>query len=323
MAANFSVDVYGVVVAAEPSYSGSVSFGTTGVPNVIEEPLATIAYADTGERRMTNAEKVKRLTPTARTGELPLSVELVGTGSAYTAVTDVPHHVLLQAAGFSGSFEGSSVIYKRNAADAAYSLAAKIWDRHTSRILAGGLSNFEFGFENPGEPLKAMFNIVGVATVPVTLSAGTWASEVAALSYEYFEPPRATNISFTLNSVTSLVVRSFQFTLDRDLGTNRLDANTAQGTHGFAVGRVNPTCNVTIEATDDIDPFSLRDLGTEFEVTLVVGTDAGNIITASIPQAVIIDITEGADGPVATWDLQLDVHNSLPGLRDDLTLTFS
>lgn len=326
MAQEANVIIYGLLVQQESVFSGSVVFdlGADGDGiNVTELPEFAINYQHAGERPSPQGTegKIKRQAPTGRTVEGTIKSEMAGSELPYSATTASnlpPLNALIEASGFSGSIEGTSVIYKRNPVDEAFSLAARLFSRDTVRDVAGGYCSFNWGFEEPGAPVIAEFTLMGIVSRPsASLTFPT-------IVYPDQDPPRAIDVALTLNGSSSLVVRSANMVDGRDLATPRIDANSAQGSIGFAVGRFDYQLTVVVEATTAVfDAYQLRDDATEIAASITFGDVAGNILAWSWPQCVITEVNEQDDGPVAMLELVIDIHNSNPALRDDLTITFS
>lgn len=321
-----NVIIYGLLVQQEATFSASVSFDTgsdgDGI-NVVELPEFTINYQHAGERPSPQGTegKIKRAAPTGRTVEGTIRSELAGSESPYgadTASNLPPLNALIEASGFSGSINGSSVIYVRNPIDQAFSVAARLYARDTVRDVAGGYCSFNWGFEEPGAPIIAEFNLMGIVSQPVS------SLTFPTIIYPDQDPPRAVDVALTLNGSSSLVVRSANMVDGRDIATARIDANSSQGSRGFAVGKFDYQLTVVVEASTSVfDAYQLRDDATEFAASITFGSVAGNIIAWSWPQCTIIEVNEQDDGPTAMLELVIDMHNSNPGLRDDITITFS
>lgn len=321
-----NVIIYGLLVQQEATFSASVSFDTgsdgDGI-NVVELPEFTINYQHAGERPSPQGTegKIKRAAPTGRTVEGTIRSELAGSEAVYgadTASNLPPLNALIEASGLSGSINGSSVVYVRNPIDQAFSVAARLYARDTVRDVAGGYCSFNWGFEEPGAPIIAEFNLMGIVSQPVS------SLTFPTIIYPDQDPPRAVDVALTLNGSSSLVVRSANMVDGRDIATARIDANSSQGSRGFAVGKFDYQLTVVVEASTSVfDAYQLRDDATEFAASITFGSVAGNIIAWSWPQCTIIEVNEQDDGPTAMLELVIDMHNSNPGLRDDITITFS
>ena len=326
MAQEANVIIYGLLVQQESAFSGSVIFdsGSDGDGiNVTELPEFTVNYQHAGERPSPQGTegKIKRAAPTGRTVEGTIRSELAGSELPYSASTASnlpPLNALIEASGLSGSIEGTSVIYKRNPLDQAFSLAARLFARDTVRDVAGGYCSFNWGFEEPGAPIIAEFTLAGIVSRPSS------SLTFPTIIYPDQDPPRAVDVSLTINGSSSLVVRSANMVDGRDLATPRSDANSSQGSIGFAVGRFDYQLTVVVESTISVfDAYQLRDDASEFAASITFGNVAGNIVAWSWPQCTLIEVNEQDDGPTAMVELILDIHNSNPALRDDMVIAFS
>jgi len=326
MAQEANVTIHGLLVQQETAFSGSVVFdsGSDGDGiNVVELPEFTINYQHAGERPSPQGTegKIKRAAPTGRTVEGTIRSELAGSELPYSAATASnlpPLNALIEASGLSGSINGTSVVYVRNPIDQAFSVAARLFARDTVRDVAGGYCSFNWGYEEPGAAIIAEFNLMGIVSRPV--SSPTFPTIV----YPDQDPPRAVDVALTLNGTSSLIVRSVNMVDGRDVATPRVDSNSSQGSRGFAVGKFDYQLTVVVEASaSGFDVYQLRDDASEFAASITFGSVAGNIMAVSWPQCTIMEVNEQDDGPVAMWELVIDIHNSNPGLRDDIQYTFS
>jgi len=316
-----NVVIYDLMVEAEPSYSGAVAFdpAADGL-NVTALPEFAVNYQHAGDRPAPQGTegKIKRVAPTGRTVEGTIMSEVAGAEATYSLSVTPRHHDLIQASGFSGSFESNSWVYKRNAIDQAYSVAAQLFARDTVRTVAGGLCDLAFTIEEAGATGMAEFTLAGIVSLPE--ASGT----IPSITHPDENPPIATDIQFTIDGVTDLCLRSVNFQLQRDVSTPRTNANSSQGLCGIAAGRMDPILTVVVEANPaTFDAYAYRDAATEFAASFTVGDTAYNTYAFSFPTCTIMAVNEQDDGPVAMWELVIDIHNSNPGNRDDIQWTFS
>lgn len=323
-----NVVVRALLVTKEPSYSGSVTFnsGSDGdAINVRALPELVVGYTHDGARPTPAGTegKQRRSAPSGRNITGPIETEMGGSELPYGAATASnlpPLNALILASGFSGSIEGSSVIYKRNSIDQAFSAAMLLESRDTLRKAVGCYFDMTWGFEEAGAVGIAVFTAAGLTSRP-TASDGTLLNDVV---YPDLNPPRAVDVNLTINSNTTLKVRSANFALQRDVSTARADANAADGFAGFAVGQMDATFTVVVEADpDNFDAYKLAEDATEMAGSITIGDTAGNIYAFSFPTMTLMPVEEQDDGPIAMWQLVFDIHNSNPGNRDDVILTFS
>jgi len=315
-----NVIIYDLMIEQEPSYSGSVTFvpAEDGI-SVAALPEFNVNYQKSGERPAPQGTegKIKRTAPTGRTIEGIILAEVGGAEATYSISVTPSLHDLIQASGFSGSFEGASWIYKRNSVDEAFSFAAQLYARDTVRTVAGGLADLSYTIE-AGDTGRAEFNCVGLVGIP---SAST---TIPTITHSDQNPPIGTNIQLTVNGYSDFCLRSANFNLQRDVSTARMNANSTNGMCGFAPGRLDPTMTIVVEANPaDFDAYALRDAATEFEVSFTVGDVAYNTYSFAFAQCTMLEVNEQDDGPVAMLELIIDIHNSTPALRDDVVWTFA
>ena len=322
MSQDRSTQVYGLLIQSESVYGGGAALdpATDMIPIIGDTvPEFNITYAHEGDARMISGRKVKRFKPTGLVIEGTFQTEVGGLDGAtsYSLTVRPPLHIPVQTAGYSGSFQGSDWIYKRNPVDTWSSCAARLYGNGTQREMSGSYCDVVWSFEEAGAPLIAEFTIRGMGSVP---TAATFPTTVA---YTMYDTPIATDVTWTIDSVTTLVVRSMELVSGRDISQNRLDANATTGIAGIAPSDIpDSTWKITVEASDDFDAFTYRDLATEFAASMIFGSTAGQNCGFTAATCVIIEVNEASDGNVSTWELLVDIHNSDPGQRDDLTLTF-
>ena len=324
MASEKNILVLGLLADNESSYSGSISLSTTtdGI-HVAELPEFTIDYAYDGARPSPQgtAGVQRRVGPSGRTTTGTVSIEGKGKGSSYSSVNDTVNslHPFIQASGLSGSFSGSSWVYQPTDPNSTqYSLAMDVYTRGEKREIRGAYCNMSIATDNPAPPLFK-FETQGIIGLPTTSAAPTISYPSASVL-----PPKAVDVQFTVGGVSSLIIKSFEFNMNRDVAP-RMNINSNSGHAGFSPNRRNPTLNVVVEATAlaTYDPYTAFANGTSAAVSLTVGSTTGNKYTINAPQCVISALTDEADGPSATWNITFEAYATTPAANDDITITFS
>jgi hypothetical protein len=136
-------------------------------------------------------------------------------------------------------------------------------------------------------------------------------------------PAQFSGAALTINGVSSLIVRSWEFDYGRSR-SQRMDGVTS--THaGFAPGDRDSTFTVTLEATplSTFNPYSLQAAGTEMAV--VFGTDQTTQYERwqfTLAQAQLTDVTESEDDKAMLWELTFKPNVSAPGQQDDVSLVW-
>jgi hypothetical protein len=325
MSATKSINGFVVYAKTETSYGVTGSYsGTSDAVHCTELPEFTLGYAYDGARNVAAGTlgNLKRIAPSGRTATGKLMIEAKGSGSAYaSSANTVPNvHALLLAAGLSGSYSGSAWTFTPTPVSGTpSSVGLRVYARGEQYDLSHGYTDFTVGSDSAA-PAVFEFTFNGLASLPSDTSLP------AASAYIYNEtaPPLNTNIGFTVDAVTSLKVRGWQFALGRTVSP-RLDVNASAGHAGFQPERRNPTLTVTVEAValSTFNPYTDRANATSRAITYTVGATAGNRIGFSFPYAQLVDVKDTGDNGVATWELTYQLNPSTPGTDTDISISFS
>lgn len=321
MAAEKNVLVYGLLAAVESTYSGSttLSTGSHGI-QVAEYPTLTISHLYDGARPSPDGVlgSQRRNGASGRYAEGSIVIEGKGTGTAYSASVTPAIHPFLLASGYSGSVSGGAWTYRHPAASTTpTSLALRAYSRGEVRTIRGAYANMSVNADGAATPLFT-FDVQGLVDLPSTHTFPT-----ITYSDTSVVPPKAEGVTFSLNGVSSLKVRSFSFAENREI-VQRPALTDSNGIAGFAPARRNPQLTVTIEACDlaTLNPYNLFNAGTQMSCSLQVGSVAYNRYSISCDQAQLSSYEDGEDGGVATWTLVLDLPSTGPSANDDVVWTW-
>jgi hypothetical protein len=306
-----------VVVAVtgklETTYNGGTSASLHGPDSILvaEQIEVSPEYAFDGVRSMppgtfgTN----RRVGPSGRTVSFTLPIESKGAGTAYTASVDTVPSIqnLLLASRMSGSMNANSWSFRPNPESVVpSSMGLNVYHRGLIRPISGAYANFQYTFDSAAPP-RYQFEVQGTTALPSDVALPAVVYEAGALL-----PAKAENIRLLLNfgtAVSSSIVRSITFNLGQEISP-RLDLNVSAGHGGFALGRRNPKLNIVLEAEafSLINPETLWSVGTNGTVSYIVGDSPGNTTKVVFEQAQIVGSAPGDDGPVATWELEIDAY---------------
>jgi hypothetical protein len=325
-AAGKLIKIFGVRAKIETTY------GTNSVPAAIdaiqlaENPQLAVAFANDGARAMPPGTmgSQNRVVPSGRTGETTLKFEPVGYGTAYSA-TNLPRgHALLRASGLDAAVVvtggAETVTYTPTPGPTGFaSVSADLFARGQQYAMAAILGDLTIGAVGPVVPMaevaiKGLVSAITDAAVP-SLTYTPWLA---------LAPPKAVNIAFTINGVSTLIVKSWQLKMNRALGA-RLDQNSG-GHAGWASGVRAPTLEIEIEnpAIATFDPNALRLSAATMAATLTIGTTQYNKYTlATSNQAQIVEVSDGAEDPTATVKFKLQLNPSALGANDEFSLLFN
>ena len=136
-------------------------------------------------------------------------------------------------------------------------------------------------------------------------------------------PPSNDNVTLTINSVADLVVRSYEFDDAASIDNPRRDINISGGHAGFVRGRRTPvfTCTIENPDTSQFNVWGLADAGTEFAVSLVVGSSNFNQFTLTLAQCTMIASLNDED-PGSLVDLEIFPHATTPIANNEVSLVF-
>lgn len=309
------------------------TYGTTTTPAAIDAvQLAeflqlAISFANDGARALPPGTmgNQNRVAPSGRIAEGTAKFEPRGFGTAYS-VSNLPlAHVFFRACGLDATIVTTggleTVTYAPTAGPTGFaSFCADLFERGQQYTLLGGLGDLSLGAVGPVVPSLEVA-LKGLLTAAIADAA------VPSLTYTPWSalaPPKSVNVSLSLNSVTSLVLKSWMLKMNRTLG-QRLDQNSG-GHAGWAVGQRAPTLELEFEtpAIATLDPHALRLAGTTMAASFTIGTAQYNKYTiATSTQAQIINVTEGAEDPTSTTKVTLQLNPSAIGLNDEFSILYN
>ena len=136
-------------------------------------------------------------------------------------------------------------------------------------------------------------------------------------------PPKNEGVSFVLGAYTGAKIRNYSYEHGLTI-TPRINLNETSGHAGFAIGRRNPQLTISIEADTltAFDAYAAWRNGTQYDISLTVGTVANNRFRIRFPQAQIVGVERAGEDPVALWNLTLAPAVSNPDNSDDVELYF-
>lgn len=313
------VSVYGLLGDVEATYGdgGTLVAGTHGI-RIADEAVAALAYLYEGERNTGSQAggTLPRVAPAGRSATLSVPIEVRGSSTTYTA-SDAPLDldVLLRIAGHDATF----------ATEWTYTPISTGVESGVFEAYARGekfvitAANATFGISVPAIGFAtANFEVQGICAAAVADAA------LPAITYDAIVPPVANNITLDIHGWTAAVVRSIEFTTNREIGA-RADINSS-GHAGYALGSRSAQTVVTIEAPalTALDAYALRDAATVLTAfSWQVGDTANNrLLLDGGSYSQIVGVEEGSDGPVATWAITVAHNMSGPNADDEYSLVF-
>lgn len=247
-----------------------------------------------------------------RWAEVNMKVEIKGSGSAGTA----PRlGALLRACGFSETVvSNTSVTYNPDSSDLD-SVTLYIYKDGRLHIVKGCRGSVKVTCP-AGQLGMLEFNFMGIYAAPSN-------SAIVTGTYDSTEPPRCVSTSFSYNSKTTLVVQQAEIDMN-NVVVQRPSLNEATGLKGFEVTGRRPVMVFNPEAQIETSyAFRSDILSTEREVSLQVGSDAGNTLTITVPKFNITAIEYQDREGILIESLTGECAKSAAAGDDEVSLAFT
>jgi hypothetical protein len=318
------LDQYGFAARDEASY-GSFLLPTPGTDGVLpsEQPEPAFNYLYDGMRgRSPMGGHLSGVGPTGRGMTLALPAHMILPTAAYTSSVQPSLLRLMRYCGFDKDL--TSNVYTLTPENGAWSAgdsgSFSIWTMGELWSMAGAYGTFSIAADGPVIPTWSFdFQGIGngimadVATVP----AITYLNAAK-------KPLKAIGLTLTIGGYAVGIIRSFEFTLNRDL-TPRSNENAAGGHQGFTPGNIAPRLSITLEriALTTFDPYSLMEAGTVQNTRMQFGSTQYNKWKLTMATAEIVSVSKEEDGSTALWVLEIDGKSSTPGLNDSVVFLFN
>lgn len=272
----------------------------------------------------------KRAAPAGKSVGFSLPFRAKGAGAAYAAATVPNLHKIIKACGFTGTLTSTSAsekwTYVPTAEGTGYtSLTLNMYARGQLHVGLGAVGTLNIQMDNQSPPVWTMDGRAIATTAPTDVA-------VPSVTYPSFAtiPPSATSAVVSIGSFVTPVLLSGSFSFNRGIDNPRVPIS---GTHlGFVPSGRGPRLTMTIEATAlvgspyhtsaGLDPYNLRDAATSIAVSIAIGSTQYNRYTITMTTAQLMAVTDGSNGPTATWTLEFAGHGSTPVLDDDCSIVF-
>lgn len=249
--------------------------------------------------------------------DVNFSVELKGSGTAGSApiIGD-----LLEACGFVETVSaGSSVTYVP-ASSTMKSVTLYVHDMIDSTVcrrhkVTGARGEVNFVFES-GQVARAEFSLSGLYNIPTDTT-------VSFTSYpETTLPPIVESLTFTLNSITSLVCQAVNFAMGNRV-VAKDDFNSAGSIKAFTINGRKPTGKMNPESVTvaTYDYWTDWLAATQRSMSLILGSTAGNKVTITAPKITIDEIPEGDREGIRTDEIPFRLSKSTA--NDEISVKFS
>jgi len=221
-----------------------------------------------------------------RYAELAFEAELYASGSAGTAPR---YGALLQACSMTETISaGVSVTYKPNSlGTSAKSVTIYAFFDGRKHILVGCVGNVEL-IAAAGQPARLRWTFRGLYATPtdVAVPAPTFESGVNS-------PPKVLSVNLTFNSISTFVAQQAQINLGNNIA-NRQDVNSTHGYKGFVISHRagTGTWNPEAFAVATYDVWTDWINATLRQLSLAIGSGAGNVCTITAPKLQVTDIRQ-------------------------------
>lgn len=330
---------WGFMADVESSYgAGATLLAATHGVQLVEIPELDLEYSYDGARPRQPGSRgsQRRVAPQGRTVRPTFLVEHKGSGAAYSAsVKPRGQSAFLRAAGFTETIDTTGGAEKATYAPTAVGTAptSMTYEAYVRPIVGGNpelwqvrgvYCDWMFECKN-GEPARWSFPTFGI----MSSSYPTESSSMPSITYHpSVVPPIAGPLTLTVNSVSSLVVRSLTVKGNRQILDRYPDLNGTGvgGLHaGFQPGEHNVEFSFTIEkptiATQDY--LTLQSAGTVFAASFTAGTAQYNKSTWTFAQAQVKEVKHSTDNMVPMLDVTCSAHTSTGILADDISIQYA
>lgn len=251
-----------------------------------------------------------------RWGELNFDVELRGSGSVGVASQ---LSALLQACAMSETVSaGSSVIYLPTSASQK-TITMYLYNLDTGSAVLYKFTGVVGDFDIKADAGKfgvVAFKMKGLYTEPTDVALPS------TPTYETTIAPSVQNASFSINSISSLIIKSLALNIGNTIA-DRDDISSPQGLKGFFVSLRKPKGSFNPEA-GQVAAYNMWNDWTssaQRALSVQVGSVAGNIITITAPKVVIDAIKDGDQSGILTYEntFQLGLNTG----NDEVQLKFT
>ncbi len=248
----------------------------------------------------------------ARSTKMNFKAEYYGSGAVDTAprLGD-----LIEACGFSETINaGTSVVYQQASANLKTDTLYNYLDGLLYKMF-GSVGNMKISGKT-GEPIVFEFEMMGLYQ-----DDADQAIVVPDFGTNHSSPPQALSISFTLDSITTFLLREFNI----DMG-NAVIARESMGAEtgfaGFTLGKRNPTGNIIIEMESKAtyDFLSKLESSTQVTATIQANGQAGNDIDIALNLSYTNIGIEEADG-LAVLNIPIALSRVSDAGDDEITIT--
>ena len=318
------LDQYGFAAKDEAAY------GTFLTPNVAvdgvlpsDQPEPAFNYLYDGARgRSPLGGHLSGVGPTGRGMTLALAAHMILPTAAYSASVQPSLLRLMRYCGFDQDLTANvyTLTPESGAWSAGDSGSFSIWTMGELWSMAGAYGTFSVEADGPVIPTWN-FDFQGIGN-----SLMSDVTPVPAITYlnAAKKPLKALGITLTIGGYAVGIIRSFEFTLNRELAV-RANENLAGGHQGFTPGNIAPRLSVTLEriALSTFDPYSLMEAGTVQNTHMQFGSTQYDKWKLTMATAEIVSVEKDEDGPTALWVIEIDGKSSTPGLNDSAVFLFN
>jgi hypothetical protein len=293
----------------------------TDAVQLAENPVLKISYAADGSRKSVSPATMghqPRVAPSGRIGETTLKLEPRGPNSAYGASNLPFFHALARLAGLDSVLTTTpgleSVSYSRTPGPSGFAIGSlDLYSRGQLWGLTDVYADWTIGATGIEIPMLE-FSVKGLLpNLPTDVAVPTMTYGAS----KDVPPPKAATMGLLFNSVALPRPRSWSIKGNRTLSP-RMDQNSA-GHGGWGPSKSEPMLELTYENTAlaTFNPYALWDAGTLAAWEFTIGATQYNRHKFSGPAGQIIDVSDEADGDVATVKLSVQLNPSSLGSNDE------
>lgn len=313
-----TLNEWGVLAKDEVTYGTFLAPAVTDGILCSELPEPSFDYIHDGGRGISpTGGFLSGVGRSGRGGALAAVSQMILPGAAYSASVFPNLDRWLRYCGFA-----STVVTTPSSESYTFDPEASGFDSGSLRVyregqqfdIAGAYGTFSIAADGPEVPVWS-FEFQGIMNaLPVIMA-------LPAITYinGTKEPPKSENVSLTIGAYTAGVLKSWEFTLNREL-SRRVNDNATESHAGYTPGNRDPRLMLVIEADllATFDPYTLAENQTAQAVSLQIGATQYSKWKLSLPTAEIVNVSEGAEGATAMWELEIQGKVSAPALQNDV-----
>lgn len=147
---------------------------------------------------------------------------------------------------------------------------------------------------------------------------------LATPTYEATDPLIIEDGNFTFGAVTDLIISKFGWDLGHEI-IKRTDFNSLKGVYGYYSKNANApsgSFDPEVVALADWNPYDIAENSTQNDISIAVGSVAGNIVEIELSNTVLEYPATGSRDGIKTYDCKFSSHITNTAGNNEFRLTF-